>query len=70
MPKKLGGGPVGVPIQPSTGLQVLGGRTEGDVGWVRFDAHLVQGGRAGVIAENSRFYRVGGRWLYHSADPR
>lgn len=53
-----------------TGLQVRGARAEGDVGWVRFDAHLVQDGRAAVIAENSRFYRVGGRWLYHSADPR
>ena len=36
-------------------------------GWVRFTAGLEAGGEAQPMHEHSIFYRLGQRWLYHSA---
>ncbi|MEU7172640.1 YchJ family protein [Micromonospora tulbaghiae] len=38
-------------------------------GTVRFRAHYREGGRAGVLAEHSRFAREDGRWVYLDALP-
>ncbi|SCG37510.1 YchJ family protein [Micromonospora humi] len=38
-------------------------------GTVRFRAHYREGGRAGVLAERSRFAREEGRWVYLDALP-
>lgn len=46
------------------GLEVIEASERGDEGFVRFVARIEQDGRPGVIAENSRFLRVGGRWRY------
>jgi SEC-C motif-containing protein len=48
-------------------LEVLGTAGGGPFereGTVRFRAHLVRGGRRGVVDEDSRFVREGGQWLY------
>ena len=44
--------------------EVVEASERGDEGFVRFVARIEQDGRPGVIAENSRFLRVGGRWRY------
>src|ERR1700710_1534527 len=50
-----------------TGLEVLrttrGGFLDAE-GTVEFRAHLVEGGRPGVLHEDSAFARDGGRWAY------
>ena len=48
------------------GLVVLGSGEDGDEGWVRFRAVLVQDGSDASFEERSRFVRQGGRWRYHS----
>ncbi|MGW6916086.1 YchJ family protein [Kitasatospora sp. NPDC054939] len=51
-------------------LEVLGA-TEGgpfhSEGTVAFRAHWREGREEGVLAENSRFLRDGGAWVYHEA---
>ncbi|MBN9097594.1 MULTISPECIES: YchJ family metal-binding protein [unclassified Pseudonocardia] len=47
-----------------TGLEILGGTTDGDAATVEFRAHH----DGGVLHENSRFERVAGRWLYRDGD--
>lgn len=60
------------PGQRWTRLEILG-RTGGALlaaeGTVEFRAHFEQGGRTGVLHENSRFVRVDGRWVYLDALP-
>lgn len=46
------------------GLRVMSARHADDVGYVRFRATLMQGGRDASFEENSRFARVDGVWLY------
>ena len=56
-----------------TGLEVLGttgGQLLAAEGTVSFRAHRVAGGVAGVQAEDSRFIREGGRWVYLDGDVR
>lgn len=52
------------------GLVILGSGQgsgdQGDEGWVRFRAVLVQDGSDASFEERSRFVREGGRWRYHS----
>lgn len=50
------------------GLEVLDAHQEGDRGEVRFHARLSQGGRDASFGEQSVFFRVDGRWLYHSGE--
>jgi len=50
------------------GLQVLEAREEGAHGEVRFRARLAQGGRDASFGEHSVFFKVSGRWLYHSGE--
>lgn len=50
------------------GLEVLEESADGDVGWVTFHAQLAQAGEDVSFRERSRFERLDGRWLYHSAD--
>jgi SEC-C motif-containing protein len=50
------------------GLRVEHAEAAGDEGRVRFHATLAHGGRDLSFGEDSRFLRVGGRWLYHSGD--
>lgn len=40
---------------------------DGDRGWVHFTAQLMVNGSPRPMTEHSLFYRVGERWLYHSA---
>ncbi|MEV0643693.1 YchJ family metal-binding protein [Phytomonospora sp. NPDC050363] len=53
-----------------TRLEILG-TTGGGLfdkeGTVHFRAHYVEDGHAGVVEEDSRFVREGGRWLYVAA---
>jgi SEC-C motif-containing protein len=51
------------------GLRVVDSRDEGELGWVRFEAQLSQGGQDTSLQEFSRFVRRGGRWLYHGVEP-
>lgn len=55
------------PEQRWTALEVVGS-TGGSLllaeGTVAFRAHYRHAGRAGTLAENSRFVREGGRWSY------
>lgn len=46
------------------GLTVEAASAEGDTGRVRFFARLSHEGRDASFGEDSRFLRVGGRWLY------
>lgn len=48
-------------------LRVLERGQEGDEGRVRFRCLLVVGQEEAELSEDSRFCRVDGRWLYHSA---
>ena len=50
------------------GLEVLDAAMDGDHGTVRFQATLRQAGRDASFGEHSVFYRVNGRWLYHSGE--
>lgn len=52
-----------------TGLEVRGASVDGDAGRVQFVAHLTHDGVPRVIAEDSRFVRVDGRWLYVDGTP-
>lgn len=48
-------------------LEILGGTGGGPFhteGTVEFRAHYREGGRAGVLSENSRFRHHEGRWVY------
>jgi SEC-C motif-containing protein len=50
-----------------TRLEVLGGTGGGlldETGTVEFRASYAGGGHVGVVEENSRFVRAGGRWRY------
>jgi uncharacterized protein YchJ len=40
---------------------------DGTQGWVNFTAELRVNGATRLMSEHSIFYRVGERWLYHSA---
>lgn len=51
------------------GLRVVSSREDGDTGEVAFVATLRRGGSDASFGERSRFYRVSGRWLYHSGEP-
>jgi SEC-C motif-containing protein len=51
------------------GLEILGGASEGDAGWVKFRAILTQGGGDASFEERSTFVRRAGRWLYFGGDP-
>jgi SEC-C motif-containing protein len=51
------------------GLRVLGAEQLGDTGRVRFVAWLRHGGSDATIAEDSRFVRRNGRWLYIDGIP-
>ena len=48
------------------GLAVHEVSADGDRGEVAFHATLSQGGRDASFGERSVFFRVDGRWLYHS----
>ncbi len=48
------------------GLTVRATTTDGERGTVTFEARLRQGGRDATMLEESLFFRVDGRWLYHS----
>jgi SEC-C motif domain protein len=48
------------------GLEILAASEEGERGVVKFRAALLQGGKDASFAERSVFFRVAGRWLYHS----
>ncbi len=50
------------------GLTVLKASEAGDEGHVTFHASMSQADDDLSFAENSRFLRVDGRWLYHSGD--
>ena len=50
------------------GLTVHGADHDGDEGHVSFTAHLRRNGRDASFGERSTFYRVDGRWLYHSGE--
>ena len=54
------------------GLRILEGGTEEESGvlsgQVTFHATLMQGDRDVSFSERSRFFKVQGRWLYHSGD--
>ncbi len=50
-----------------TGLVVLESGSDGDEGWVRFEATLTHEGTTRSIKERSRFRRAGGQWLYVGA---
>jgi len=51
------------------GLEILdASEVEGDRGEVAFHATLRQGGRDASFGERSVFFRVDGRWLYHSGE--
>ena len=52
------------------GLRVLASSVDDDdaVGYVRFQAILMQDGRDASFVEHSRFQRVDGRWLYVAAE--
>lgn len=50
------------------GLVVSATEEQVDTASVTFDASLAQAGTPIPRRERSRFYRVGGRWLYHSAE--
>ena len=45
-------------------LDCTGGSLFDNEATVLFEAHYVDGGRAGVMREHSRFVREAGRWLY------
>ena len=49
------------------GLEVMSHAQHGDVGSVRFKAELSRDGEDVSFVEHSRFQRVDGHWLYHSA---
>ena len=51
------------------GLRVLEAREDGDRGEVAFFATLDRGGQDVSFGERSVFFKVGGRWLYHSGSP-
>ncbi|MCI4666178.1 MAG: hypothetical protein MRY74_15810 [Neomegalonema sp.] len=46
------------------------GETGPDQGFVRFAARYAEGGRRGVLREQSRFRREGARWLYVDGEAR
>ena len=48
------------------GLTVRATTTDSERGTVTFEARLRQGGRDATMVEESQFFRVDGRWLYHS----
>ena len=48
-------------------VSTTGGGLLDQEGTVAFRAHHERDGRAGVLAENSRFERVSGRWVYVDA---
>lgn len=48
-------------------LRVLERGEDGDEGRVRFRCVLAVGEEEASVGEDSRFRRVDGRWLYHSA---
>ena len=48
------------------GLKVLDASEDGDRGEVAFHATLSQNGADVSFGERSVFFRVNGRWLYHS----
>jgi SEC-C motif-containing protein len=50
------------------GLQILDASTEDERGEVLFEATLRQQGRDASFGERSVFYKVDGRWLYHSGE--
>lgn len=51
------------------GLQILQAEdAQDDVGWVTFRAILMQAGRDMSFTEKSKFEKMNGRWLYHSAN--
>ncbi len=52
-----------------TGLTIHLSEANGDRGSVHFTASLVQNGEAVPLEEHSDFYRIDGRWLYHSGRP-
>lgn len=54
------------PRRSWTGLEVVSttGRLLADEGTVSFRAHFRDGRHDGVLAEDSAFVRVGGRWTY------
>ncbi len=51
------------------GLDVQDTRVDGDRGEVAFYARLAVGSRDASFGERSTFFRVDGRWLYHSGKP-
>jgi len=48
-------------------LTIHGSGEQGAEGWVRFTAGLNVDGAAQQMHEHSIFFRLGKRWLYHSA---
>ena len=50
------------------GLTVLESSEQGDRGYVSFRAALTQRGADASFGEKSLFFRVDGRWLYHSGE--
>ena len=50
-------------------LEVYEHSEDGDRGEVAFFATLSRGGKDTSFGERSTFYRVDGRWLYHSGEP-
>lgn len=67
--------PEDIALDPSMrwlGLEILestGGRALDTTGAVAFAARYERQGRTAVLAERSRFVRVGTRWLYLDGDP-
>jgi SEC-C motif domain protein len=65
--------PDAVTIDPGlrwTGLVIDEARDDGDQAVVAFRATWTEDGRAGVLAERSRFARRAGRWFYVDGDVR
>ena len=52
-----------------TGLTIHLSEPNGDRGSVHFTASLIHNGEAIPLEEHSDFYRIDGRWLYHSGRP-
>ncbi len=50
------------------GLEILDRSEDGDRGEVTFRATLRQGGRDASFGERSLFFKVDGRWQYHSGE--
>jgi SEC-C motif-containing protein len=50
------------------GLEVIESKSEGDTAHVTFRATLAQGESDASFTEESTFFRVEGRWLYHSGN--